>query len=111
MRLLITGVCGFVGSTLARALASDGCTSQIAGIDNFCRPGSEINRQPLQALGVRVIRGDIRSTSDVENLPEADWILDAAASPSVLAGVDGKTSSRQLIEHNLGGTINLLEYC
>ena len=29
----------------------------------------------------------------------------------MLAGVDGKTSSRQLIEHNLLGTINLLELC
>jgi CDP-paratose 2-epimerase len=40
-----------------------------------------------------------------------DWVIDCAANPSVLAGVDGRTSSRQLIEHNLGGTINLLEYC
>ena len=38
-----------------------------------------------------------------------DWIIDAAANPSVLAGVDGATSSRQLLEHNLYGTINLLE--
>jgi CDP-paratose 2-epimerase len=29
----------------------------------------------------------------------------------VLAGLDGRTSSRQLVEHNLGGTVNLLEYC
>jgi CDP-paratose 2-epimerase len=40
-----------------------------------------------------------------------DWVIDAAANPSVLAGVDGKTSSRQLVEHNLGGTVNLLEFC
>jgi CDP-paratose 2-epimerase len=38
-------------------------------------------------------------------------VIDAAANPSVLAGVDGETSSRQLIEHNLCGTVNLLEYC
>ena len=40
-----------------------------------------------------------------------DWVIDAAAQPSVLAGRDGKTSTRQLLEHNLLGTINLLEYC
>jgi CDP-paratose 2-epimerase len=40
-----------------------------------------------------------------------DWVIDAAANPSVLAGVDGRTSSRQLIEHNLSGTINILEFC
>ena len=38
-------------------------------------------------------------------------MIDAAANPSVLAGIDGQTSSRQLLEHNLLGTINLLEYC
>jgi CDP-paratose 2-epimerase len=49
--------------------------------------------------------------SDLENLPAADWVIDAAANPSVLAGVDGRSSSRQLIEHNLHGTLNLIEYC
>jgi CDP-paratose 2-epimerase len=44
-------------------------------------------------------------------LPQIDWVIDAAANPSVLAGIDGKTSSRQLIEHNLAGAINILEYC
>jgi CDP-paratose 2-epimerase len=29
----------------------------------------------------------------------------------VLAGVDGRASSRQLVEHNLIGTVNILEYC
>jgi len=45
----------------------------------------------------------------LDALPRCEWILDAAANPSVLAGVDGKTSSRQLTEHNLIGTINMLE--
>jgi CDP-paratose 2-epimerase len=49
--------------------------------------------------------------SDLESLPVADWVIDAAAQPSVLAGRDGRTSARQLLEHNLLGTINLLEYC
>jgi CDP-paratose 2-epimerase len=85
--------------------------SSICGIDNFSRRGSERNRKPLEDLGIRVVNGDIRCQSDVESLPKSDWVIDAAANPSVLAGVDGKTSSRQLVEHNLLGTINLLEYC
>jgi CDP-paratose 2-epimerase len=40
-----------------------------------------------------------------------DVVVDAAANPSVLAGVDGLTSSRQLVEHNLWGTVNVLEFC
>jgi CDP-paratose 2-epimerase len=38
-------------------------------------------------------------------------VIDAAANPSVLAGVDGKASSRQLVEHNLLGTVQMLEAC
>jgi CDP-paratose 2-epimerase len=83
----------------------------LTGIDNFIRPGSQTNVAGLKKLGVRVVHGDVRTASDFETLPAADWVIDCAANPSVLAGIDGHTSSRQLVEHNLGGTINLLEYC
>ncbi len=111
MRILISGVCGFVGSTLARAFAESGAGHTLVGFDNFIRPGSESNRAELKKLGVKLFHGDLRAPSDLETLPAVDWVLDAAANPSVLAGVDGKTSSRQLIEHNLGGTVNMLEFC
>ncbi len=111
MKLLITGVCGFVGSTLARAFAASGSRPEIIGFDNFIRPGSESNRDELKKLGVRLFHGDLRSASDLEALPPVDFVIDAAANPSVLAGVDGKTSSRQLVEHNLSGTVNMLEFC
>jgi CDP-paratose 2-epimerase len=111
MRLLIAGACGFVGSTLAGAWAESGAGYVVHGIDSLVRPGSEINRQMLRRFGVTVIHRDIRMPSDFESLPAADWVIDAAANPSVLAGVDGRTSSRQLVEHNLLGTINMLEYC
>jgi len=111
MKILISGICGFVGTTLAKALASARPGIELAGIDNFIRPGSETNRATLKALGAKLVHGDIRAASDLETLPPADFVIDAAANPSVLAGVDGKTSSRQLVEHNLHGTINLLEYC
>jgi CDP-paratose 2-epimerase len=111
MKLLVAGVCGFVGSTLARTWAEAGVPRQITGIDSFARPGSETNRLELRRRGVRVLHADVRSATDCEALPPADFVVDAAANPSVLAGVDGNTSARQLLEHNLLGTINLLEYC
>lgn len=111
MRILITGVAGFVGSTLAKALLKAQSDLEIIGIDNFIRPGSENNRLELKDLGIKVFNGDIRNRSDLETLPKVGFIIDAAANPCVLAGVDGKTSSIQLIEHNLGGTVNLLELC
>jgi CDP-paratose 2-epimerase len=111
MRILITGICGFTGSTLALAIRENLEGTEIFGCDNFVRPGSEVNRVALRNLHVPVHHADLRNASDIDALPKADWIIDAAANPSVLAGVDGVTSSRQLVEHNLAGTINMLEYC
>src|SRR5438132_1680647 len=111
MRLLITGVCGFVGSCLATWFRQHEPSFEVVGIDNFIRPGSETNRLALKSLGIAVLHGDVRNASDFENLPKVDWVIDAAANPSVLAGADGFTSSRQLVEHNLQGTLNMLEYC
>jgi len=111
MKILITGICGFTGSTLARTFQDLDSGVELCGIDNFLRPGSERNRAPLKESGVRVVHGDVRCPSDFDLLPEVEWVIDAAANPSVLAGVKGDSSSRQSLEHNLGGTVNLLEYC
>lgn len=111
MKILITGVCGFVGSSLAKELLAHNEGLQIFGLDNLIRPGSEGNKASLAKVGVTFYHGDLRNASDLDALPTVDWVIDAAANPSVLAGVDGQTSSRQIIEHNLNGTFNLLEYC
>jgi CDP-paratose 2-epimerase len=111
MKVLVTGICGFAGSTLTHALLEAAENLQVTGVDNFIRPGSELNRPELAKLGVKTIHADVRNAADFETLPAADFVIDAAANPSVLAGVDGKTSSRQLLEHNLWGTVNVLEYC
>src|ERR1700742_1594182 len=111
MKILITGICGFVGARLARSLAERIAGVEIHGVDNLLRPGSERNRIELTKCGVHYTHGDLRMRSDLEALPGCDWVIDAAANPSVLAGVDGRSSPRQLSEHNLGGTLNLLEYC
>jgi CDP-paratose 2-epimerase len=110
MKILITGICGFAGSAIAESLLERLAGLSIVGIDNLMRPGSEGNRPRLRKLGIAVTHGDIRSASDVAALPAADWIVDAAANPSVLAGVRGSFSSRQLFEHNLGALVNVLEF-
>ena len=109
MRILISGICGFAGSTLARALHASG--HSVTGFDNFIRPGSQTNREPLEKLGIKVITADLRFAPQIDALPATDFVIDAAANASVLAGIDGQTSSRELVDHNLSGTVNLLEYC
>jgi len=108
MKILITGICGFTGTTMARTLLEFDPGIELWGIDNFLRTGSEQNRAPLRASGVHLLHGDVRCRSDLDVLPEVHWVIDAAANPSVLAGMNGD-STHQLIEHNLIGAINLLE--
>lgn len=110
MKILITGICGFVGHALAARIKSGKPAADIFGIDNLMRAGSEANRR-LARDGIRVLHGDIRCASDVDALGPADWVIDAAANPSASAGFDSRSSTRQLVEHNLFGTVNLLEYC
>jgi CDP-paratose 2-epimerase len=111
MKICITGICGFVGSSLATQLLSSTEGIEIYGIDSFVRAGSERNRRRLRDLGCKVYHGDIRQRSDLELVPQVDWVIDAAANPSVLAGISGSGSSQQVVEHNLIGTINILEFC
>ena len=111
MNILLTGIAGFAGKTLAKALLDSDHTLSIIGIDNLSRIGSEGNAGELRKLGIQLVRGDVRLASDLDSLPNVDWVIDCAANPSVLAGIDGQASSRQLMEHNLLGTINLLEFC
>ena len=114
MKLLITGICGFVGSTVACELQNKrraGEPLTIFGVDNFSRPGSELNRPMLKQRRIKFYHGDLRAAPDLDELPDFDWVIDAAANPSVLAGVDGRTSSRQILDCNLTSTINILELC
>src|ERR1041385_7381913 len=104
MRILITGACGFVGSTLAFGLKENWPDWELVGFDNLVRAGSETNRAELRRRGIRLVHGDIRVASDLESLPQCDWILDAAANPSVLAGVDDHRRKgrrrRHLVQHH-----------
>tara|TARA_B100001093_G_C26815547_1_gene1009543 strand:+ start:636 stop:1694 length:1059 start_codon:yes stop_codon:yes gene_type:complete len=111
MKILITGICGFVGSNLAKSLLNNLENTEIFGIDNLFRKGSELNFQKLAKLKIHIVRGDIRNSSDLSALPRVDWVIDCAANPSVLAGTNSQVSSLQLLENNVFGTINLLEYC
>jgi CDP-paratose 2-epimerase len=113
MRFIVTGGCGFVGSAICREIVEHLPGAQVVAFDNLRRAGSELNRAGLNRSGVTVVHGDARCQSDVDALGDCDWLIDAAAEPSVLAGttamVGRGAGARQLLEHNLLGTVNLLE--
>ena len=111
MKILITGACGFVGSALAESLLERVEGVDIVGMDNLTRPGAETNRLRIERLGVQFVHADLRAASDMVDLPACDWVIDAAANPSVLSGLSGGGSSRRLFEHNLAALGNVLEYC
>lgn len=111
MRVLVTGICGFAGSTLARSLLEHREGITLFGVDNLSRRGSETNLEPLRDLGCRIQVADLRDGRVLREHPPVDWLIDAAANPSVLAGVSPSCSSRDLMETNLVSTLPMLEFC
>jgi CDP-paratose 2-epimerase len=108
--IIITGGAGFVGSNLAVLLKEKYPGYHIICFDNLKRRGSELNLQKLKAFDIDFIHGDIRDKSDFEQIRvPVDCVIDAAAEPSVMAGLDGHTD--YLIGTNLNGTINALNFC
>ncbi len=107
MRILITGGAGFVGSNLALLFAKTP-GSAVTAFDNLHRRGSELALPRLREGGVSFVHGDIRNPEDLDNLPAADLLIECSAEPSVHAGYDG--GARYLVNTNLTGTFNCLEY-
>lgn len=106
MKLLITGGCGFVGSSLARYFKTGYPDYQITVLDNLYRKGSELNVKPLQDMGITFVKGDVRNLTDISAL-DFDMLIEASAEPSVMAGRG--SDRRYLIDTNLNGLINCLD--
>lgn len=106
--ILITGGCGFVGSNLAIAFKKANPTSHIIAFDNLKRRGSELNITRLRNNAIQFIHGDIRNIEDFEEVGEIDVLIDAAAEPSVVSGME--TTPDYLINTNLVGTVNCLNF-
>ena len=105
-KLIITGGAGFVGSNLAIRFKKDNPDLEIICLDNLKRRGSELNLPRLKDNGIQFFHGDIMNPEDLAALGSFDTMIDCAAEPSVMAGLD---SPKYLIDINLLGTINCLE--
>jgi CDP-paratose 2-epimerase len=107
--ILITGGAGFVGSNLAMLFREKYRHYSVICFDNLKRRGSELNLARLKDHGIEFIHGDIRDKNDFDQIPgPVHCIIDAAAEPSALAGLDRNTA--YLIDTNLNGTINTLNF-
>src|SRR6202140_379484 len=99
---LITGIGGFIGSSLARALLSRG--EKVRGVDNF----STGNRQNIAEILDRI---DFREAdiTDLDAMHKAcagvDYVLHQAAIPSVPKSVLDPLGSNRA---NVDGTVNVL---
>lgn len=106
--ILITGGCGFVGSNLAINLKKEYPNYRIIAFDNLKRRGSELNITRLKDNEIKFIHGDVRNPEDFEPVGEIDVLIDAAAEPSVLSGID--SGPEYVMNTNLNGTINSLNF-
>jgi UDP-glucose 4-epimerase len=102
-RYLITGVAGFIGSSLAHELVARGET--VRGVDNFLT-GRRENIEPLlDQMDFR--EADLRdATAMLDATKNVDYILHQGALPSVPRSVEDPRTSH---ECNINGTLNLLE--
>lgn len=106
--LLITGGAGFIGSNLAIYLKNKYPKTKVFVLDNLIRRGSELNLPRLKKHGIKFVRGDIRNKKDFKFGVKIDLMLECSAEPSVLAGYN---NPYYVVETNLIGTINCLEFC
>ncbi|MEZ4269936.1 MAG: SDR family oxidoreductase [Myxococcota bacterium] len=101
-RYLITGVAGFIGSSLARALLSGGAS--VRGIDNFST-GRHENIADLK--GLELIEGDIVDLDVAKKAVQGvDYILHQAAVPSVPRSIADPLNSNRA---NVTGTLCILD--
>jgi CDP-paratose 2-epimerase len=108
LKILITGGAGFVGSNLAIALKKRYPNYEIIVFDSLKRRGSELNLVKFKKHNITFIHGDIRCIDDLEGI-KFDYLIEASAEPSVLAGLNN--DRKKLIDINLNGVVNSLEMC
>jgi nucleoside-diphosphate-sugar epimerase len=102
MKVIITGVGGFIGSNLAKAHLAKG--DQVTGVDNFST-GRKANIENLS--GLELISGGL--VERVATLPRNADIVYHFASPA--SPEKYMALAMNTMEVNTGGTLSLLNYC
>src|SRR5450755_1778258 len=99
---LITGVAGFIGSSLARAILAQG--DKVRGIDNFSTGKRSNIAELLDRIEVR--EADLLDLEAMKSACQGiDYVFHEAAIPSVPRSVLNPLESNQA---NVDGTVHLL---
>ena len=75
MKILITGGCGFIGSSLAIFLKEKIKTAQITSIDNLSRKGSTLNKNRITENKIPNIKIDISKFCSIKKLKKFDLVI------------------------------------
>jgi UDP-glucose 4-epimerase len=101
LKVLITGVAGFIGSHVAARFLAEGY--QVLGVDDLS--GGKIENIPI---GIEFIKADLADKTSVENLPSGcDLILHLAGQSSGEISFDDPVLD---LEKNAVSTLNLIQY-
>ncbi|HYE24024.1 MAG TPA: SDR family oxidoreductase [Clostridia bacterium] len=101
-KVLVTGIAGFIGSSIARALLHEG--AQVCGIDNLCTGNMENLAEILDRI--EFIQGDINDPDTVARAcGGAQYVFHQAAIPSVPKSVKDPVGSNLA---NIDGTLSVL---
>ncbi|NTU72465.1 MAG: NAD-dependent epimerase/dehydratase family protein [Coriobacteriia bacterium] len=101
-RYLVTGGAGFIGSSIARRLLSEG--HEVVVLDNFST-GRRSNLYGIES-DITLFEGDLRSYERVHNAVRGcDYVLHLGALPSVPRSVQDPLTSNDV---NVNGTLNVV---
>ncbi len=104
-RILVTGGAGFIGSHLVDALVA--LENKVIVIDNLISSTKEYIQPYIDSKKIQFIEGDIRNAETMYSIKNSiDYIFHFAADPDVRESVFTPMNS---FEHNVTGTMNLLE--
>lgn len=102
MKILITGVAGFIGSHLADYLIDQGHT--VYGIDNFLT-GDKLNINPKVKFSKVDIRNKIKMSHLFKKTGNLDWVFHLAAIARTPWTIDDPILANDI---NITGTLNVL---
>ncbi|RLD29542.1 MAG: 3-beta hydroxysteroid dehydrogenase [Bacteroidetes bacterium] len=109
MKILVTGVAGFIGSHTAERLQALG--HEVVGIDNFNEyydiELKKLNAKAIESKGVKILKADLRQDNLASVLPsDINYIFHYAAQP----GISTTSTFEDYFSNNIIATKNLIDY-